>query len=46
MNEIFKFLLCISKFMFYLGEYADQQKVLKQFIAGAASHKSTVLLLR
>lgn len=40
------FLLCISKFIFNRGEYANQQKVLKQFIAGAESHKSIVLLLR
>ncbi len=32
--------------MFHLGEYADQQKVLELFIAGAARYKSTVLLLR
>lgn len=30
----------------HLGEYADQQEVLKLFIAGAERHKSTVLLLR
>lgn len=45
MNENLKCLLCISKLMFHLGEYADQQKVLKRFIAGAEHHKSTVLLL-
>lgn len=31
------FCFFISKFMFYRGEYADQQRVLKQFTAGAAS---------
>lgn len=46
MNENFKCLLCISKLMFHLGGYADQQKVLKLFIAGAERRKSTVLLLR
>lgn len=34
------------KFMFHLGEYADQQRILKLFIAGAECYKSTVLLLR
>ncbi len=46
MNENFKCLLCISKFMFHLGGYADQQRVLKLFIAGAQGYKSTVLLVR
>lgn len=46
MNENFKCLLCIPKLMFHLGKYADQQEVLKLFIAGAERHKSTVLLLR
>lgn len=32
--------------MLHLGEYADQQRVLKLFIAGAECYKSTVLLLR
>lgn len=44
--ETFKCLLCISEFVFHLGEYADQRRVFKEFIAGAESDKSTVLLLR
>lgn len=32
--------------MFHLGEYADQRRVSKLFIAGAVGYKSTVLLLR
>lgn len=31
------FCFCISTFMFYQGEYADQKGVLKQFTAGAES---------
>lgn len=46
MDKNFKCLLCISKFMFHLGGYADQRRVLKLFIAGAVCYKSTILLLR
>lgn len=41
-----KYLLCISKLMFHLGECADQLRVLKLFIAGAESYKSSGLPLR